>query len=183
MSYQPRVAKILAALLVSMTTGAVVLMVLGGNHPSAGPFCLSSYYRLNSIDDVVTSRAPQTPFRWNRIEVYYSGTKAGNIQQLASLSGLQSEDDLNCHFVICNGFGGDNGQIQATAKWQNQWSVIPNQTWFGTGQTIRICLIGDNKTSHPTDAQTKRTEALVDTLARKFGISPKVIFFPGNWQR
>jgi hypothetical protein len=183
MSYQPRVAKILAALLVSMTTGAVVLMVLGGNHPYAGPFSLSSYYRLNPIDDAVSSRAPQTPYRWNRIEIYYSGTKAGNIQQLASLGGLQSEDDLNCHFVICNGFGGDDGQIQSTAKWLAQWSVIPNQTWYGTGQTIRICLIGDNKTFLITDAQAKRTDALVDYLAKKFNISAKSIYYPGNWQQ
>ncbi len=42
MSDQSRVAKVLAALLVSMTTGAVVLMALGNNPPSAGAFCLQA---------------------------------------------------------------------------------------------------------------------------------------------
>jgi hypothetical protein len=41
MSKQPRVVKVLAALLVSMTVGAFVLMALGNNPPSAGPFCLA----------------------------------------------------------------------------------------------------------------------------------------------
>ena len=37
MSYQPRVARVLVVLLVSMTTGAIVLMALGNHPPSAGP--------------------------------------------------------------------------------------------------------------------------------------------------
>ena len=83
MSNQPRVAKVLAALLVSMTAGAIVLMVLGSNPPSGGPFSLSTYYRLNSVDRVMRSRECQAPNRWNSIEIYFSGTKRGNLQQPA----------------------------------------------------------------------------------------------------
>ena len=114
MSNQPRVARVLAALLISMTAGAIVLMALENNPPSAGPFCLSSYYRLDPVEQAVISRAAQSPGRWNCIEIYYSGTKAGNIEQLAALSGLAAPQDINCHFVICNGLGGGDGQIQAT---------------------------------------------------------------------
>ena len=85
MSDQPRVAKVLAALLVSMTIGAVLLMALGNNAPLAGPFCLSSYYRLDPVEAAISSQAAQSPNRWKNIEVYYSRTKAGNISQLASL--------------------------------------------------------------------------------------------------
>ena len=106
MSAQPRVAKVLAALLLSMTTGAIVLMALGNHPPKAGPFCLSSYYRLSPVKETIRSYRVQSPGNWNSIEIYYSGTKAGNIEQLASLSGLPSPEDINCHFVICNGRGG-----------------------------------------------------------------------------
>ncbi|MHC4125699.1 MAG: hypothetical protein ACYSRR_04500, partial [Planctomycetota bacterium] len=112
MSNQPRVAKVLAALLISMTAGATLLMALSDDPPSAGPFCLSSYYRLNPIEKAVTSRAAQSPNRWNCIEIYYSDTKAGNLEQLASLNGLARAEDINCHFVICNGLGANDGQIQ-----------------------------------------------------------------------
>jgi hypothetical protein len=181
MSNQPRVAKVLVALLISMTTGAVVLMALGNNPPSAGPFCLSSYYRLDPVEKAIVSRAAQTPTRWSSIEVYCSGTKAGNVEQLASLSGLASPEDINCHFCLCNGLGGGDGQIQPTEKWQRQWSIIPGPTWYGSSQTIRICVIADGKTSHPTDSQIKRTGALVEGLCRKFHVVPESVYYPNNW--
>ena len=182
MSNQPRVAKVLAALLISMTLGAIVLMALGNNPPSAGPFCLSSYYRLDPIEKAISSQAAQSHYRWNCIEIYYSNTKAGNIEQLASLSGLSSPEDINYHFVICNGLGADDGQIQPTEKWQRQWSIVPGQTWYDSSQTIRICVIADDKTIRPTNLQIKRVEALVEALSRKFNIQPDYIYYPSNWK-
>lgn len=182
MPNQPRVAKVLAALLVSMTFGAIVLMVLGDNPPSAGPFCLSSYLHLDPVERSIHSRAAQSPERWSRIEIYYSDTKAGNIEQLASLGGLASPEDINCHFVVCNGLGGGDGQIQPTEKWQRQWSILPGRTWYGTSQTIRICVIADGKKTFPTDCQIKRIEQLVEGLGRKFGVGADSIYYPSGWQ-
>lgn len=185
MSNQPRVAKVLAALLVSMTTGAIVLMALSGNPPSAGPFSLSIYVgldRLDPIEAAVRSRAAQHPNRWDCVEIYCSGTKTGNIEQLASLSGLAGPEDLDCHFVVCNGLGGGNGRILPTEKWQMQWSITPSRTWNGRSQAIRICVVGDGITARPTDYQIKRVYALVDKLCQRFRIQPKSIRYPKNWQ-
>src|SRR4030042_5635756 len=99
MPNQPRVAKVLAALLVSMTVGAIVLVVLGTNPPSAGPFCLSAYYRLSSVEHVMRSRACQAADRWNSIEIFFSGTKSGSLTQLAALHGPDGAAELNCHFL------------------------------------------------------------------------------------
>jgi hypothetical protein len=182
MSNQPRVTRVLVVLLVSMTTGAVVLMALGNHPPSAGPFCLSTYYRLDPIQQAVCSRVAQSPGRWESIEVYYSGTKAGNIDQIASLSGLANSDDINCHFVVCNGLGGSDGQVQTTEKWQKQWSVIPDHTWYGSGRTIRVCLVADGRGIRLSDSQIKRTEALVESLSMKFNVPATKIFYPTNWR-
>lgn len=182
MSNQPRVIKVLSALVVSMTIGAIVLMALGNNAPSAGPFSLLVYCRLDPIEKAVNSLAPQSPGRWNEIEIYYSGTKGGNIGQLASLEGLGGPDDINCHFCICNGLGGKDGQIQLTEKWQRQWSSRPDTTWYGSGQTIRICVIGDSKSSGPTNYQHRRLVALIEALCRRFNIKPESVYYPGGWQ-
>jgi len=193
---QTRVAKVLAALLVSMTVGAIILMALGNNPPSAGPFCLSSYYRLDPVEKAIHSRTGQSPDRWSSIEIYYSGTRAGNVEQLASLNGLSSPDDINCHFVVCNGLGGSDGYIQPTEKWQKQWSIIPGRNWYGSGQTIRICVIADGKPAEggsdtvqgsalaapPTDCQVRRIESLVEGLCRNFHIRPESIYYPNNWR-
>ncbi len=182
MSVQPRGEKIFAALLVSIVAGAIVLMALGNNPPSAGAFSLSRYYRLGPVETVIRSRTSQLPSYWSCIEIYYSGTKAGNIEQLASLSGSANPKDINCHFVICNGLGGNDGQIQPTEKWQRQWSAIPSRTCYGSGQTIRICIIADGKTTAPTDFQIKRVEELAEGLYRKFNIRPESIYYPIDWK-
>ena len=94
MSDQPRVVKVLAALLVSMTAGAIVLMVLGNNPPSAGPFCLSTYYRLDSVDNAMRSQACQSPNRWESIEIFFSGTRSGNVAQFAASRGVSESADV-----------------------------------------------------------------------------------------
>jgi len=172
----------LVALLISMTLGAVALMALGNNPPSAGPFCLARYYKLDRVEKALTSRAPQSPDRWNSIEVYYSGTSAGNIEQLAALGGLSGPEEINCHFCLCNGLGGDDGQIQTTEKWKRQWSITPGRTWYGSNQTIRICVVADARQKPPTDAQLKRLEALLEHLCRRFRISPDAVYYPGDWR-
>ena len=178
---QSRRTKVLAAAMISIGIGAVVLKVLGNNPPPAGAFSLSEYYHLVPIEKVISSNIARSSSSWECIEVGYSGTKAGNIAQLASLSGLTSSENLNYHFVICNGLGGSDGQIQATEKWQRQWSSILDRSWYGTGQTIRICIIADGKTAFVTDLQIKRTAVLVDALSRKFNIQSASIHYPDNW--
>jgi hypothetical protein len=175
---QPRVVKVLAALLVSMTAGAIVLMTLGNDPPSAGPFCLSSYYRLDPVEKAISSRACQSPDRWSCIEIYFSGTTGGNVEQLPAPGGSADPADLNCHFVICNGHGGGDGQIQPTEKWQQQQSITPSQDWYGSSQTIRVCIVADGKAAYPTDCQMKRLEALIESLYRRFSIQPERIYYP-----
>lgn len=182
MPNQTRVIKVLTTLLASMTIVAIVLMALGHNPPSAGPFSLWTYYQLDRIQKAISSQAVQSPDRWSRIEIYYSGTKAGNIEQLASHSGLANPEDVNFHFCLCNGHGGEDGQIQATKKWKRQLSLISNRTWRGSGQTIRICMIADGETAYPTDCQLKRIETLVDGLCKKFRVHPESIHYPSDWR-
>lgn len=182
MPNQVRVAKVLAALLASMTTGAIVLMALGHNPPSAGPFSLWTYQRLSPVKNALSSDAPQSRARWNRIEIHYSGTQAGNIEQLASLNGLIRSEDINCHFCLCNGQGGDEGEIQPTARWKKQLPADRSSSWRGTTRTIRICLVGDGQTAVPTDCQIKRLQVLVETLRERFDIAPDAIDYPNDWR-
>jgi len=110
MPNQARVAKVLATLLASMTIGAIVLMAivlmaLGHNPPSAGPFSLWTYYSLDPVKKAISTQAAQSSDNWNSIQIYYSNTATGNIEQLASLNGLTNPDDINCHFCVYNGLG------------------------------------------------------------------------------
>ncbi|MCP4256285.1 MAG: hypothetical protein GY774_02010 [Planctomycetes bacterium] len=185
-----REKKVLLILGISITLGTIILNALGHNPPSAGAFCLSRYYLLGSVKNAIGSRAEQSRKRWSQIEIDYSGTECGNIEQLASLSNPDSPENANYHFIICNGKGGHDGLIQPTKKWQSQSSIIPGHSrngepvLYGTlsEQTIYICVIADNETSFPTDFQIKRSEELVEGLCRKFNIPFESIRYPESWQ-
>jgi hypothetical protein len=179
---RPRTARVLASLVASMTIGAIMLLALDSHPLPAGAFSLASYQRLNGIEDITQARSALAPDRWNCIEVYYSRTAGGNLAQLASLSGLAGAGDVNFHFAVYNGRGGSDGHIQSTHKWLQQWSCIPGGSWYGTGTTIRICVVGDGQKVLPTDSQLKRTAALVEELSHKFNIAPANIHYPSNWQ-
>ena len=182
MANQLRVWKVLLVLLISMTSGAIILMALGNNAPSSGAFCLSSYYQLEPPEAAVASRTQNLPDRWSRVEVFYSNTRSGDINWLAARSGLADAKDLNCHFVICNGLGGNDGDILTTEKWQSQQSVVPLQNWYSAKETIRICVVADGVRTLASDCQIQRTADLVEDLARDFNVSKKNITYPANWQ-
>ncbi len=192
MTTHSRETKVLVVLGVSITLGAIILNALGHNPPSAGAFCLSRYYRLGSVKKSILSRADQLPGRWGRIEIYVIVPESGNIKSTFGGSSDVGGDEhinpvreqnekvsngINCHFVICNGRVGHDGQIEPTEKWQRQSSVI-----HYSKQTIRICVIVDDKAKTPTDFQIKRTEALVEELCRKFNIQPESIRYPDDWR-
>jgi hypothetical protein len=165
-----------------MTLGAALLMALDSQSISAGAFSLASYSSLGSISSVTATRQAASADKWNRIEVFYSNTKGGDLAQLASLAGLSSPEDLNFHFLICNSLGATlDGQIQSTEKWLNQWSALPSATWYGTSKTIRICVVGERKTP-ASDYQISRAQELIDSLARKFHIERTGITYPAGWQ-
>ena len=199
MTTHSRETKVLVVLGVSITLGAIILNALGHNPPSAGAFCLSRYYRLGSVKKTILSRADQSPGRWGRIEIYVIVPESGNIKSAFGGSSDVGGDEhinpvreqnekvspdrdtayngINCHFVICNGRVGHDGQILPTEKWQRQSSVI-----HYSKQTIRICVIVDDKAKTTTDFQIKRTEALVEELCRKFNIQPESIRYPDDWR-
>jgi hypothetical protein len=192
MEKHSRETKVLVVLGISIILAAVILNALGHNPPSAGAFCLSRYYRLGSVKKAIRSHADQLPGRWSRIEIYYSGTEPGNIESAFGEASDVGADEhikpireqnekvsnrVNCHFIICNGRVGHDGQIQPTEKWQRQSSGI-----HYSKQTIHICVIADDNAKTPTDFQIKRTEALVEELCREFHIQPESVRYPADWQ-
>ena len=181
MSIQSREAKVFTALLISMTTCALLMVALGNNPPSAGAFCLDQYCELEPVQQVMRSRARQHLGRWDAIEIRHSGTSVGNTGQLASLSGLASAEDINCHFVICNGRGGADGQIQTTNRWHRQWSVLPNSWPKAREKTVCILVVSDGRSTPPTDYQRKRVEQLVEQLSGRFDILRHCVYYPEDW--
>jgi len=177
---QSRLWKTLLTLLVSMTSGALILILLGDRPPSAGAFSLSVYYQLGPMAEVIESDVEPVMGRWNRIEICYSGTRGLDAEWLASLQGLRMGPDLEYHFVVCNELGAEDGQILATPRWENQQAVRSVQTGYPSEGTIRICLVAEGRSGHTTDLQFKRVESLVETLTQRFGINEQSVSYSGG---
>jgi hypothetical protein len=182
MTDQPRVAKVLVALLSSMTVGAFVLLVLEGRPVPAGAFSLSSYSQLDSISDALQSDTSPQKGAWRSIEVSYSYTTGGNLGQIATLNRLASQDDLNFHFLICNGRGAGDGAILRTTRWLNQRPCLPGSRWVGDEFTIRVCIVGDDAGNRPSDTQLQRLGEVVDRLTHKFAIPQQNVKYPDGWK-
>ena len=182
MSNQARTLKVLTSLVISMTIGALVLMALDSRPLSAGAFSLSSYTNLDPIKRVMAS-FNATGMNWNRLEVFYSTTATGDLEQLAKTQNITNSQDLNFHFLVLNGTEGLDGDIQSMQKWKMQRSALSGKDWFGTQETIRVCVIADGETPKPTGCQVQRTSELVESLARKFNIPSQQISYPANWLR
>ncbi len=182
MVFRSRQTKVLVVLVISMIAGAVILGALGYHPPSAGAFCLSDYHRLIPVKTIVLCRTTQAPERWNRIEIY----RTSEIEEFDSLKHIVRNIDTNCHFVLCNGRVGCDGQIFSTEKWKQQVSVS-RPTNHNVRQnmqderTIFICVITDGPKDRPTHYQMKRTEVLILELCRRFRIPSQSVRYPEDW--
>jgi len=182
MSAKPRTVKVFLTLTAAMTFGALVLLGLDGRPLSAGAFSLASYSDLNSIEQILSTVRESSPNRWDSIEIYYSNTSGGDIDQISSINGYTSSDDVNFHFLVCNGYGRADGFIESSRKWENQWSCISGGDWFGSGRTVRICVVGDGRENFATDSQLRRVNVIAENLSRRFGINMKNISYPEGWR-
>jgi hypothetical protein len=173
MKRQNRTFFVWVSLVASMTLTGLVLLALDQQSPANGAYSLASYLRLDSVDKVAFRPITGQAAQWNRIEVYYSQTNSGNAEDLSLISSLRGTPRGDFHFLVGNGRGAQDGQIQCTDRWIQQQS---------TSGIIRICVVADLYDSPVTAYQLRRTTALVEALSRRFNIKTQYIHYPASWQ-
>jgi hypothetical protein len=132
-----------------------------------------------ALDVVFQTRVPAEPERWRSIYVHHSRTPAGNAASLAI-------GDAGCgdHFVIGNGDGAVDGEVQFTRRWNLQQPADPAPGQIGIDAScVSICVIGDFDKTAPTPTQLKRLEYLVQTLQERMRVPAKEVWLfdrPGS---
>lgn len=175
MAARNRSVTVLFSLIAAMTVGAIVLMALDNHAPITGTYSLIAYYRLGPVEKAVKDTTAQE-ISWDQIQIYYSDTAGGNADDLALLTDLTNGTKTEFHFVVANGNGAEDGAIQAGEFWKLQ------KLCRERNGVVRVCVISEDRFKSVTDCQFKRTEALVESLMRRFDISPRNIHYPANWQ-
>jgi hypothetical protein len=119
-----------------------------------------------SMDAVFETAVPVVKQRWGSIYIHHSRTASGSAHTLASRAGGPAD-----HFVIGNGSGCVDGEVQIGQRWSAQLAAgeIPG-TISVAGDCISICVVGDFDHSKPTPTQQMRLAQLVDSLQSRLGI-------------
>jgi N-acetyl-anhydromuramyl-L-alanine amidase AmpD len=104
--------------------------------------------------------------------IHHSATSNGSAAKFDRDHRAKGWDELGYHFVIGNGNGSGNGQVEVGSRW-------PRQKWGAHAKTpdnrfneygIGICLVGNFDVSRPTPQQQQSLARLVAYLMQTYNI-------------
>jgi hypothetical protein len=158
---------VFASLLAVMTVTSALLLALAPAPLAEG--ASSSLFAVGqpqSLDAIFNTRVEMEPRRWKYVFVHHSRTDAGSAATLG-----ESANGLADHFVIGNGDGCGDGEVQVAQRWHRQ---RPAGQMTGVQSIdpacVSICLIGDFNRARPTQMQLLRLEQLITALQARCGI-------------
>jgi N-acetyl-anhydromuramyl-L-alanine amidase AmpD len=113
---------------------------------------------------------------WKYIVLHQSAAATGNYDQIdREHRKVLGYDGCGYHFVIGNGSGSNDGQIEVSQRWNNQKQGAHcrnarnhDADEYGIG----IVLVGDFDQQPPTPRQIAATQALVAYLSQRYKIAP-----------
>jgi N-acetyl-anhydromuramyl-L-alanine amidase AmpD len=103
------------------------------------------------------------------IIIHHSATASGNVEVFRKYHLKQGFADVGYHYVICNGHGGPDGEVQEGRPELMTGAHAPARN----ADSIGVCLVGDFTQGKPTTAQMLALYALLKDLMRRYHISPK----------
>lgn len=114
--------------------------------------------------------------RWETIVIHHSGSVTGNAASFDRYHrNVRHWDELGYHFVIGNGHGSGDGEIEVGSRWAKQkhgaHCKTPDNYYNAHG--IGICLVGDFRLAPPTPAQLSSLTRLVRFLMRECDVPPE----------
>ncbi len=116
---------------------------------------------------------------WKYVVLHHSATDEGNAKNFDRYHRDKKKwaHGLAYHFVIGNGKGSGNGEIEVGDRWKKQIHGGHTANMALNRVAIGICLVGnfeeDNK---PTDSQLKSLISLVSYVSKKYNIpKPRIV--------
>lgn len=117
---------------------------------------------------------PRADRPWRYIVIHHSDSQEGSYAEIDRLH-RERLGTAGCgyHFVIGNGSGSPDGQIEVTQRWSEQRggahcrnAQSPTMNDYGIG----ICLVGDLEENQPTERQVEAARSLVAYLQERYAI-------------
>ena len=119
--------------------------------------------------------APAGARAWRYIVIHHSASPTGSAAAFDREHRARGWDELGYHFVIGNGTGSGDGQIEVGPRWTKQkygaHAKTPDERYNQYG--IGICLVGNFDNGPPDAAQMKSVSTLVAYLMKTYNIAPE----------
>lgn len=115
---------------------------------------------------------------WKYIVIHHSASPSGNAKVFDRAHRARGYDELGYHFVITNGNGGADGNVEVGGRWRIQkWGShtgrTPGNEYNNYG--IGICLVGNFDSQMPSDSQLDALADLAGFLMKRFDIPSESI--------
>ncbi len=121
------------------------------------------------------------PRDWRFLVLHHSATASGSVESIHETHSQRRDASgqrwrgIGYHFVIGNGSGMPDGDIEPTFRWREQMHGAHAGSDEYNSQGIGICLIGNFEHEAPTAAQMSSLRQLVTLLVEEYGIAPEAI--------
>lgn len=155
-----------ASLIISLSLVSGLLLALNPipHAPAVGPVLTVLDPSPDDLQSLLATRTAPAPGRWRGIVIHHSGATHGSAQSLGRLHQSQGYGGLAYHFVIGNGDGAYDSEVQAGYRWARQLDGLH------TRDAIAICLIGNGDEVQPSRTQINQLVKLVTQLQRRLNI-------------
>lgn len=121
-----------------------------------------------NIQDAI-SMARRNPGDIRYIVIHHSGTPNGNVAIFRDYHIHHNGwADIGYHYVICNGNGGPDGEVQEGRNILLAGAHAPGRN----NDSVGICLVGNFNLGRPTNAQMMALYGLIRDLMRRYPIVP-----------
>lgn len=115
---------------------------------------------------------------WKYIVIHHSATQAGSVKAFHKFHTKQGYGGIAYHFVIGNGKGMKDGEVEETFRWKKKMSGthVSVNSWEHNVFGIGIVLVGNLEKSQPTKAQITSLKKLISRLKKTYNIKNNNIF-------
>jgi N-acetyl-anhydromuramyl-L-alanine amidase AmpD len=113
------------------------------------------------------------PRKWRYVVIHHSGTGEGSAAAFDRYhKAVKGFDDLGYHFVVGNGQGSADGEVEVSRRWKEQRVGAHAGVTEYNERGIGICLVGDFERATPTGKQMASLRGLLAFLTKRFNILP-----------
>lgn len=119
--------------------------------------------------------------RWIYVVIHHSGTSSGSVAGIHAEHKRRKDQfgqpwlGIGYHFVIGNGNGMKDGQVESTFRWKEQIHGAHSGSRVHNDNGIGVCLIGNFEQQKPTPRQLTAVVELVRQLAERYQIPARLV--------